>query len=292
MARSAWSFNLHRALSYFVLFVFAGTIFLALALATPVAAQRKYEDVTPGHTFPREGVTPSGKSVIFIVYWHHKKRVEEFGFQDYYQGADEVNRNTAEYIRKAMEKRYPNLRVYVAETTEKDVKAKVEQLKNEKRTPIEHVDVPQPKIQLPKRVARRDYSYDGGVTKLGPEIDNPRVPPEFAVVERVNPDGGIILKCIQTNNLTRILVVDVIRDGQKVTETRNVPIKTYNTVQTGFRLKDQAGLDMAGKKLSKAEVVVRLKPGQTVLLAKDPRGIDPAYLTIVKPDTTIIFNHP
>ncbi len=292
MVRTSLDSLVRRALSLFLLPVFAAALVLVLALATPAAAQKRFEDVTPGRTFPKEGVTPNPKSVVFIIYWHHKSRVQEFGFQDYYQGADDVNPNMAGYIRKAMEKRYPNLVVNFVETNERDVKAKVEQLKNEKRTPIAHVDVPQPKIELPKKVGRRDYSYDGGVTKLGPEIDNPRVPPQFAVVERVNPDGGVILKCVQTHNLTKIMVVEVVRGGQKVKETRNVPFQTYSNAQTGFRLKDEAGLDSSGKTLSKNQVMARLKPGQTVLLASDHRGIDPAYLTILKPDTIILLSGP
>jgi hypothetical protein len=119
------------------------------------------EELKPGQTFPKPNYFPDPNKVVYVIFWHHKKRVNEFGFQDYFMDADGVNDTTAQKMVKLMEKRYPNLVVYKKEINERDVEALVQrERKRIKFIDKDWVDVKQPaKIQLPQKVGDKKYDY-------------------------------------------------------------------------------------------------------------------------------------
>jgi hypothetical protein len=125
-----------------------------------VTAQQA-EDIKPGQTFPKPGYFPDPNKVVYVIFWHHKKQVDQFGYQDFFMNQDGVNDTTARKIKALMEKRYPNLVLYVKETNERDVESVVEREKKRiKIIDTDWVDVKQPaKIQPPQKVGDKKYDY-------------------------------------------------------------------------------------------------------------------------------------
>jgi hypothetical protein len=137
-------------------------------VVTGFVASQQPEDIKPGQTFPRPGYLPDPNKVVYVIFWHHKKQVDQFGYQDYFMDKDGVNDTTARKMKKLMEERYPNLAVYVKETNERDVESVVErERKRIKFIEIDWVDVKQPvKIRLPQNVGDKKYDYPADNPKL------------------------------------------------------------------------------------------------------------------------------
>jgi hypothetical protein len=167
----------------------------AVGLLTVPAAAQNLDDLPRGHTFPKDGYFPDPGKVVYVIFWHHKQRVSEFDFRDFFMNADGVNDTTARKIKEAMEKQYPNLTVYMKETNEKDVKALVErETARVKSIDVAWVDAEQPaKIKMPKmKIADNAVrlTYDDDAPKGG--SDGARIPKRSAKEDReaLDRDGA------------------------------------------------------------------------------------------------------
>lgn len=111
---------------------FVSSLVCVLSLIiVPLASAQKTEDFKPGRTFPPGGgYTPDSNKVVYVIFWHHKERVTERGFQDFFMNADGVNDTTAEKMVRKLEEKYPNFRFYKKETNERDVMSVVERERN------------------------------------------------------------------------------------------------------------------------------------------------------------------
>ncbi len=269
-------------------------VLLGVVLPGRVAA-RKAADFQPGRTFPRDGAAGDARKVIYLITWTHKKRPNEFGFADFSKDGDGVDWATVERIKRIMQIRYLNHEFFLSETNEADVKKRLEQAKQRKtRSASNWREVEQPaKVEPPKKVGDKRYAYADGNPKSNFEDLPSNSPPEFVMVDEVLKDGKVKLALFRSVSINRPEQVEVIRDGKKIIVTKSVPFQTFNTVRTIHILPDEtAAVDGTGKKLSKAEVLARLKPGQIVLFSRDIRPSSPAFLGVLKPDTLILLSCP
>jgi hypothetical protein len=153
--------------------VLAAALICGLAIPAAVSAQ-KFEDFKPGGYVPKDGYTPDPNKVMYVIFWHNKKRTNEFDHRAYYMNADGVNDTTVRKMKEMMEQRYPNLVVYVKETNERDVKALIErEQKRIKFIEKDWVDLKQPeRIEPPKKLGdkARGYGYDENAPKTPAEV--------------------------------------------------------------------------------------------------------------------------
>ncbi len=116
-------------------------------------------------------------------------------------------------------------------------------------------------------------------------------PPEFVVVDEILKDGKLKLSFFQTVAVNRLEKFEVVRAGKKTPEARTVPFQASGLIRITHVLPEgTAAVDGTGKKLSKAEVLARLKPGQMVLLSRDNQPCAPAFLGALKPDAIVLIS--
>ena len=109
--------------------------------------------------------------------------------------------------------------------------------------------------------------------------------PEFATVSKIIPAQRVI---IYLQNEVVIVPVAVIgyQNGRAFPKT---VYQTANRVtERAFALEKGTITDAAGKKVSVADALKRLKVGATVLVADQP--VDPLYLRVIQPDTLILVS--
>jgi hypothetical protein len=123
-----------------------------------------------------------------------------------------------------------------------------------------------------------------------PEIRIPScAPPEFAIVEAIDTDKGMLtLQILKRTQTEKEVQVEVVRDGQKVLETKKaIGYKTSGSV-VQIPLDTLVVMNAKGKKLKGESNWNQVPRGKMVLLCDNPRGLDQSFLNLLSEETIVL----